>query len=360
MNSNINVMINSMIEYIEIMISIALNKNFNNYVEDLDKLKEEILTITTLEEIYKYRDIIKDYDTKINEAERELTQREKALVERGYQKSDILILTSFNNQDIEEKKRLIMSRITKNCSRTSNPICIFVGGQPGCGKSTISRKLRNTKSSNGLLDISLDNYRSYHPNYLEIEECIKKHWEGKKETENDTKGNDVADFTHNFASVMSDAVLDETTKIVNGKAYNIVLEWGMRTPEVPLERMRDLKEKGYTNIVDFIIVHKDTSKEACKIRADIMNNFSHIIRRVPDYFHDLCISTLPKSAKTIFKEGYEKERIIDRIMLSSRDNRIVWDQNDSHDIEDVYNDYLEKKDLSKKYNNDEKTSNCIL
>lgn len=150
---------------------------------------------------------------------------------------------------------------------------------------------------------------------------------------------------------MSDTVLDDVSKVVNGKSYNIVLEWGMRTPEAPLERMRDLKSKGYTNVVDFILVHKDISKEACKIRADIMNNFSHILRRVPDYFHDICTSTLPASAKTIYQIGYEKEGIIDKMMLSSRDNRIIWDNNDKEDIEEIYRDYIENKELSQNYKN---------
>lgn len=102
--NNINLMINSMIEYIEIMISIALNKNLKNYVEELDNLKEQIYNINTIEEVNKYREIIREYDIKINEEKRQLTSREQALVERGYNEEDVLRLSSFNNQDVEEKK----------------------------------------------------------------------------------------------------------------------------------------------------------------------------------------------------------------------------------------------------------------
>lgn len=350
---SINYMISSLIEYIDIMISIAINKNLKEYIDELDNLKEQVSNIKTLEDINKYKIIIQEYDKKINEAKKELTSREQALVDRGYLEEDVRKLSSFNNQDIEEKKRIILNRITKNCNRTRNPICIFIGGQPGCGKSTICRRLKKQKTTNGFVDISLDNYRSYHPNYLEIEDCIKKHWEGKQETENDTKGNDIADFTHNFASIMSDEILDETSKNIDFKAYNILLEWGMRKPEEPLKRLRDLKSKNYTNIVDFILVHKDISKEACKIRADIMNNFSHIIRRVPDYFHNLCIETLPDSAKAIFETGYKVDKTIDKMMCTSRDNRIIWDQNNSEDIRDVYHEYLNNKELSNGYSNSE-------
>lgn len=123
----------------------------------------------------------------------------------------------------------------------------------------------------------------------------------------------------------------------------------MRTPEAPLKRLKDLKNKGYTNIIDFILVHKDISKEACKIRADVMNNFSHIIRRVPDYFHSLCIETLPSSAKAIYETGYKLDKTIDKIMCTSRENRIIWDQTSSEDIEKIYQEYLNNKELSTGY-----------
>lgn len=350
---NINLMINSMLEYIEILISIALSKNLSNYVERLDKLKEDISNIKSLEEVEKNKNVIKEIDTALSKEERQLTSREQALVERGYSKEDVERLTSFTNEDIEEKKNIIIDRITKDCKRTTNPICIYLGGQPGCGKSTTSRKLRSQETKNGLVDVSLDNYRSYHPHYLEIEDCINEHWEGRTETPNDTKGNDIADFTHNFAGVMSDKILDELSTKKDGKAYNIVLEWGMRTPEEPLLRMEDLKNKGYTNVVDFILLHKEVSKEACKIRADIMNSFDHIIRRVPDYFHDLCVETLPDSAQKIYEVGYEEKNIIDQFMLSTRNNKIVWDQTDAKikKPKDVYRDYLDNISLSNSFPN---------
>ena len=254
-------------------------------------------------------------------------------------------------EDVEEKKKQIINRITKGCRKTTNPICIYIGGQPGCGKSTASRRLRNNNNENGLVDVSLDNYRSYHPNYLKIEECIKKHWEERVETDNNTKGNDIADFTHNFAGLMSDKVLDD----LSDKGYNIVLEWGMRTPEIPIQRMKDMKSKGYTNIVDFILVHQDISREACRIRANIMNTFNHIIRRVPNYFHDMCISTLPSSAKQIYEIAYKQDHNIDQFMLTDRKNRIIWDHTHTEDIQEVYEEYLNNPELSKEFaNNQEK------
>ena len=348
---NINININSMVEYIEVLVSIALDKDLKEYVEILDNLKARVENSTTIDEINSLKKELKVIDEELNKETRKLSSREEALIERGYSKEDVIRLTSFTDEQLKEKKNLIIDRITKACKRVENPICIYLGGQPGCGKTTISRKIRNSDTNSGLVNVSLDNYRSYHPNYLEIEDCIKEHWEGREETNNDTMGNDIADFTHSFAGKMSDIIIDELSEKKDNKAYNIVLEWGMRTPEIPLERMEDMKNKGYTNVVDFIMVHKDVSKEACKIRADVMNNFSHIIRRVPDYFHEMCINTLPDSAEEIYNIGYEEKKIVDQFILSTRDNKIVWDQTHKEDIRDIYREFLENKELSNDYNN---------
>lgn len=349
--NNINIYINSIVEYIEILISIALEKKLTNYVEKLDNLKKRVESSTSLNEINIIKEELKRIDEELGEKKRTLSSREEALIKRGYSEDEVIELTSFTNEQLEEKKRLIIDRITRDCERVENPICIYLGGQPGCGKTTISRKIRNSDTKSGLVNVSLDNYRSYHPNYLKIEECIRNHWKEREETNNDTMGNDIADFTHSFAGIMSDAILDELSEKKDNKAYNIVLEWGMRTPETPLERMSNMKNKGYINIVDFIMIHKDISKEACKIRADIMNNFSHIIRRVPDYFHEMCITTLPYSAKEIYKKGYEERKDVDQFILSTRDNKIIWDQTHSEDLITIYKNYLENKELSNEYNN---------
>lgn len=57
-------MISSLIEYIDIMISIAINKNLKEYIDELDNLKEQVSNIKTLEDINKYKIIIQEYDKK--------------------------------------------------------------------------------------------------------------------------------------------------------------------------------------------------------------------------------------------------------------------------------------------------------
>ena len=90
--------------------------------------------------------------------------------------------------------------------------------------------------------------RSKQDERLEIEKCIKEHWKNRTETENDTPGNDIADFTHFFAGAMTDKLMEKCSKL----GYNLILEWGMREPTGPLKSMKELKET--SNKIKLLIV----------------------------------------------------------------------------------------------------------
>ncbi len=209
-----------------------------------------------------------------------MNSRLEALVNRGYDINDVLSLSSYTPLELQYASDVAFKHISRNCRSVDSPNAIFVGGQPGCGKTVMSMKLKN--SIDNSLEIGIDNYRMYHPHYLEIEECIRRHWVNRVETENDTPGNDIADFTHFFAGAMTDKLI-EMGKM---NKFNMILEWGMREPNGPLACMKDLKDNGYNNVVLFVAAHKDISYNACEIRADIMKNNKHIIRKVPKNFHD--------------------------------------------------------------------------
>ena len=270
----------------------------------------------------------------------ELTHREQELIKRGYSKEVVEKLCSYDKEYLERISLRLSEELSINCSSIDNPTAIYIGGQPGCGKTTALRKIKDEWENNNVICIiGLDNYRIYHPNYKLMEDEINKMWDGKNETDNESKGNDIADFTSNFAGEVSDRIID----ILSNKKYNIAIEWGMRSPLVPLETMEKLHNKGYKNIVKFIIVDKYTSHEACKIRDDILNNTDIILRRIPNYFHDDAINTLPYSAEQIYIEGVLNKKIIDEFTLVDRDNNILWNNNSDTKLVDTYNHYLNNK-----------------
>ena len=277
----------------------------------------------------------------------ELTFREKELIKRGYSQETVERLTSFDMAYAERIAAKLSEELSKGCTKSDNPCAIYIGGQPGCGKTTALRKIKKEWENNNVICIiGLDNYRVFHPNYKLMEQEINKKWEGKQETDNESKGNDIADLTSNFAGTITDLIINE----LSDKKYNIAIEWGMRSPLAPLETMESLKDKGYTNKVRFIIVDKETSKEACKIRDDILNNSEIILRRIPNYFHDDAINSLPYSAEQIFIEGVLNKKIIDEFTLIDRDGNILWDKNTDKKLTDTYIYHLNNK--TSKYIND--------
>ena len=339
-------------EYINILISIYylydnksnigyLNELYNelenvdNY-KDLDIIKKNIIKIQDETTIDLNNKIVSD-GSKLN---RELTSREIGLIDRGYSYEDIINICGYSDEQFKIIADVIISDISNGCSKVKNPTCIFVGGQPGCGKSTNSIKLRESFLNDGAIEIGIDNFRSYHPNYLQMEKIINEHWVNKIPSENDSPGNDIADFTHKFAGDMTDYLVDYF--IYNNDKYNLIIEWGMRTPDEPLKMMKILKNIGYYNIVNFVVVDKKSSYDACVLRADAMDGLAHITRRIPKYFHDLCVKTLPDSCNKIFEDGYINNNYIDQFVLISRDGDIIWDSNCNNKPGDIYNIYLNK------------------
>lgn len=264
-----------------------------------------------------------------------MNSRIEALIEKGYDKELVFRLSSFTEEELKVASRSAFEYISCNCNPMDNPSAIFIGGQPGCGKTVMSMNLK--KELKNILEIGIDNYRMYHPRYLEIEKCIREFWEGKKENINDTPGNDIANFTHYFAGDMTDMLIE----MGKNKKYNMIIEWGMREPSEPLKCMEELKEKGYTNIVFFVSTNKELSYNACNMRYNIMKECNHIIRKVPRSFHDLCIETLPDSIDEIYKVGV-KNKLIDYMAIVKRDNEITWNSDSEGFPGDIFKAGLNK------------------
>ena len=101
----LNIKIAAMIEYIEILTSIAINKNQHELANKLDIIKERVEFAKTDDELNIYKSTIKEIDDSLNQLTRELTYREKALVERGYSKKEVLELSLFTQKQFDEKKQ---------------------------------------------------------------------------------------------------------------------------------------------------------------------------------------------------------------------------------------------------------------
>lgn len=245
----------------------------------------------------------------------ELSNREKSLIERGYDRNVVEFLIYLDENKLKEIEDKIYEDIIIGASPVSEPYITYIGGQPGSGKSVVSMRLKRISNA---VEIGIDNYRMYHPNYLSIEKTIRAHWKDREVTFNDSPGNDIADFTHTFSGIMTDRLIDRISK----EKYNILLEWSMRNPEQIINSINDFNKKGYKINLNVLAVNKDVSLNSCHLRSDGMNEYGHIVRRVPDSFHEMCINDLPDSINKIYEECNSK---VNKFYVIDRDGSVIWD-----------------------------------
>lgn len=235
----------------------------------------------------------------------------------------------------------------------SSPVAIFVGGQPGSGKSVYVYKINIFEPK--YFTVCIDNYRSYHPNYLKIEKLVKEHWINRIETNNNSPGNDIADFTHDFSCLISDLLTERAMeKDEEVKSYNLLMEWAMKEPYTPMETMKKLKELNYFIKVIFICTNKTTSFDACNLRTEILKKYGNIIRKIPEDYHDSVVESLPYSVDILYEIGY-KTKLIDDLEISLRNGMKIW-HNDNYSPKLIYREYLNNIELINDFSNDGKYS----
>ena len=111
-------------------------------------------------------------------------------------------------------------------------------------------------------------------------------------------------------------------------------------------------------MVRYVCVHKYISLEACKIRADAINDDNHIIRRPSEDFHNHYIKTLPNAANQMYGRGILLD-ILDDMKLILRDGTVIWDSERKEDRlpGEVYYDYLNKMSVYEKMNKETRSKN---
>lgn len=72
----------------------------------------------------------------------------------------------------EERLRIweeeICPRVFRNAQSSDSPSSIFIGAQPGAGKTRAVRRVRELIQDENLIYINPDDYRRYHPDYMKL------------------------------------------------------------------------------------------------------------------------------------------------------------------------------------------------
>lgn len=276
-----------------------------------------------------------------------MSGKEIELINKGYDKDLVLKLCNYTNEELNICVNKAIELLTNNVVSVNNPKCIFIGGQPGVGKSVLSDKLKRCSDS---VEISMDACRSFHPHYKEIEDTIRNFYKDKVLSEEINPGHDIAAFTQFFAGKMANCLIDK----ISNMNYNIILEWNMRNSKDVLECMNMLSNKGYKNEALVLTIDKDKSYEASQIRANVMESSGLISRRVNKNFHDVCIDTIPSNVDIIYKVGKDNN-ILDNMKVILRDGKVVWNsENDKNLPSTIIKEYYNNKELSNSFTNNPK------
>ncbi len=138
----------------------------------------------------------------------------------------------------------VVPQIFHEIQPASKPKAIFVGGQPGAGKSStqkyVSREL-NSEEPNTVLDVIGDDLRLFHPNYFELLEVDDR---------------SAALYTDRDSGLWVEKVINHGAQI----GCSMVIEGTLRRPEVPVKSANFLKSHGYRIEFDIVIAHQLLSR----------------------------------------------------------------------------------------------------
>jgi len=203
----------------------------------------------------------------------------------------------FTKESFEKQYRIIYDVLVKDKVKKQQRAVVFLGGQPGVGKSNFYSQDNNL---NGYIVIDGDSYRRYHPDYNDI---IKYDFENYVER------------TQEFANLCIERLISD----LSDNGYNLIIEGTLRNPSVPIKTGLMLKEKGYTTDLYIIGVDACISWESTINRADVLNKLGEVPRLVPIDKYNNIVNALPDNVGLI-----EKSNVFDFINIIDRNNKIVY------------------------------------
>ena len=189
-------------------------------------------------------------------------------------------MTEYTNEEFEASYNKIYDMLTKDGAAKQQNCVIFLGGQPGSGKSHII-------GENDCVDyvkINGDDYRKYHPNFDEI-------------TSYDIEN--MPTRTQEFVN----KCIERLIKDLSDEGYNLVIEGTLRNPQVTIDTCQTLKNKGYRTDLIIVAVDAVTSWESTINRAELLKELGQTPRLVPIDKYNYIVNNIVNSVETIDNAG---------------------------------------------------------
>lgn len=218
-----------------------------------------------------------------------------------------------------------------NKTVTDEPHLVILGGQPGSGKSSAIELIESEYKKN-IVAINGDDFKPFYPDYDE-----------KMQHSSEKTSIEVQPYSNHVVNALKAEYSD--------KKYNLIIEGTMRTSDVPLSTVSEMKEKGYKAEAYVVAANYYASRTGCLLRMETDKANTGIGRPVPVESHDAAYKNIPETIKIL-----HDSKLLDNIKILTRDGRVIGDLSQGHDVVSIYTSHRNQMDkLEFKQVNDDLT-----
>jgi predicted ABC-type ATPase len=201
--------------------------------------------------------------------------------------------------EYEVYRQTIFSNAFTAQTQALQPKAYILAGQPGAGKSNLTRAIKNhVPSAEGFVTVDPDVFRASHPKYQEYNLLDDKK---------------TAEWTHEDASRVADEIRNAA---IAGK-FNLIVDGTLKNKKKALALVEKLKANGYEVHVLAMCVDPSVSWQGCVDRYENQKKEFGYGRWVPQDVHDEAVNSMVVSLKEIALQG-----LADSITINDRDGKV--------------------------------------
>ncbi|EOO79269.1 hypothetical protein IC7_01401 [Bacillus cereus BAG1O-1] len=211
-----------------------------------------------------------------------------------------LELSYFPEDEFRKRLEFTIHRLSKNKTKQTEPVAFLLGGQPGSGKTTLHRIIKERLNDNVII-IDNDALKPLHPDF---DLLVEEH------------GQNYVEYVKPFSNKLTEELIEH----FSNEGFNLVIEGTLRTTETPTKTATSLKGKGYEVNLYVMAVSKWLSYLGTVERYELMYvTEPETARATDESIHDTIVSNIPENLETLFKSGFFTD-----ISLFKRDGTKIY------------------------------------
>lgn len=190
-------------------------------------------------------------------------------------------------------------------------VVAIIGGQPGAGKSSITKKLE-AKYNNNIVSLNGDDFKELYPRYTKLL------------AQDPDKTSDIVQPYSNY-------VVDRLKEDMMAKGLNVMVEGTMRNPDTPLKTAEQFTQHGYKAEAHVISVNEYASQASCIERYERDLNSTGSGRSVKLESHDEAYNKIPATLQAL-----PKSEQIYNITVYNRNGDVIADLSKGDNVAQKY------------------------